>query len=207
MQKIIPLSQMTWGMKGIILSPHSFSFSFFCLFPALFTAWFSRPEVEDEWTLELTRCVWNSVSLCVWERHIKLNWQTHGPLASRACDNHDIKSENFYGTHAHTRAHTLARRVCHTGSTSCSQEAFWWCCRFRRCSSCCCLCCCFEWDQYLKRTEQPPQNVCDWSLYSAIIFCHLIRCAEIKTLCFQSSQIWRTVSESKLASFWFVCAL
>lgn len=78
------------------------------------------------------------VSPCVWERHIKLNWRTHRPLASRACDNHDIKSENSM-IHTHNRAH----RGCHTGSISCSQGSFWCCCRSSCCSSCCCLCCCF----------------------------------------------------------------
>lgn len=131
-------------------------------FVALFAARFSGPEVEDEWTPGLARCVCVfaclcervcvSASLSIWERERDTsNWieehkghMLQGPVTIMT-SNPRI-SMIHTNTHAHmhtfTHAHMHARRVCHTSSVSCSQETFCWCRGSSRCSSCCCLCCC-----------------------------------------------------------------
>lgn len=159
---------MVWGVSAFI-----FMFVF-CLFLSLYTACFSGQEVEDEWTPGLTRCVWKSICVCtiVCERDTS-NWidectghALQGPVT--------ILSSNP-GVLSCTCTWSLSQ-----AQYPVPRKPFWWCCRSPCCSSCCRWCCCCGWDLYQKTTEQPPQNICDWSSHPAIIICHLIRLVKIK---------------------------
>lgn len=59
--------------------------------------------------------VYVCAQLCVWERHIKLNWRMHGPRSSRARDNPVIESRSSV-MHMHMESVT--------GSISRSKETF-----------------------------------------------------------------------------------
>lgn len=151
-------------MKHIILFLHSVSSFFFCLFLSFHLQFPGR-----RW--RMSAC-WGSQGR-FWKEFVcvcNCEWNT-----SDWIDNQGIKSRSFYDPQTCTRK--LTESV--TGSIHCSQETFWWCFRSRRFGSCCCLCRCF-WVRSVsqKTTEQPPQNIHDWSSPTAIVIRHLIHLAE-----------------------------
>lgn len=185
---------MVWGASAFILM------FVFCLFLSLLAACFSGQEVEDEWAPGLTRCVWESIRVrtivCVRETH-----QTELTNARATLFKGPWQSCHRIQEFCHAHAHG----VCHRLNIPFQGNLFGGVVGLLAAAAVAVGAVVVGWDLYQKTSEQPPQNICDWSSHPAIIICHLIRLVKIKTLCFQNSQIWRTVSGGKLASFWFVC--
>lgn len=129
---------MAWGMRGVILSLHSFSCSFFFLSLPWFIYSLGFRARGGGWVNARAHkvCMKEFVCVChcVYERDTS-NWidkhtghSLQGPVTIMA-SNPGV----LWYTHTHTHIESV------TGSISCSQETFWWCCRSRCCSSCCCF--------------------------------------------------------------------
>ena len=201
-------------------------------FVALFAARFSGPEVEDEWTPGLARCVCVCVCLrvcvkeCVWVPHwvYEREKETHqtelrntratcfkGPWQSW----HQIREFLWFTqTHTHTCTHSCTHTCTHAGSVTQAQYPV-----LRKpfvgvvglvAAAAVAVCAVVVGRDLYPGKNWATSTKCLWLI---TVFCHhilstLLHSTKIKTLCFQNSQIWRTVSGSKLASFLVcLCAL